>query len=162
MINIEIEALVMDPENGIPVLFLSEPGSEWSVPIWIGEAEAMAIALEMEEENFPRPLTHDLIKAVLDSMGSRIKRVVIDDVDESTFFATLVIEKDTGEEIHIDSRPSDSVALALRTGAPLFITEEVFEAAAVEASLDFAQEGQEQFDKFIDEDIELSDFKKFT
>lgn len=162
MIQVEVETLIMDPTNGVPVLLLTDPQSSASVPIWIGEAEAMSIALELQGEQFTRPLTHDLIKAVLDSMGSQLKRIVIDDVDDSTFFSRLVVENDRGQEFQLDARPSDSVALALRSDASLYINEHVFEATAVDASLEIPSAAEDDFDRFIEEEMNLKDFKRFT
>lgn len=101
---------------------------ERSLPIFIGAAEAQAIALHINKVEIPRPLTHDLLKNVLDSQECRLKRVEVCGLKEGTFFATLILERD-GEEMAMDSRPSDGIALALRCGAPLFVAEEVMEEA---------------------------------
>ena len=162
MLKIEVSNLVVDPTNGVPVLLLEELETAYTVPIWIGEAEAMSIALELQGDSFPRPLTHDLIKSVLDSLNSRLKQVIIDDVNDSTYFATLVFEDKDGNVFTVDARPSDSVALALRSGSPLYITEDVFEQTAIKESFDLRTEGQNDFEQFIDEEMNLKDFKKFT
>jgi len=180
MREIEVETLMVDPANNTPVLLLKEQDSGYIVPVWIGDGEATSIALELQGEKFPRPLTHDLIKTVMQSSGSQLQRVVIDDVDESTYFAKIVFEDFQGQIFEVDARPSDSVALAIRMDAPLFITEKVFQNAAVDISfLDLELQGlnddgstleleeleelaeEDEFERFVEEEIRLSDFKKF-
>lgn len=114
---------------GFVVLLRGEKDAR-TVPIFIGAAEAQSIALHIEKVKIPRPLTHDLFKNVLDCMECRLKRVVINDLVESTFYAVLVLERD-GLETEVDARPSDAVALAMRCAAPLFVTQKVMNAAGV-------------------------------
>lgn len=162
MRSIFVETLVIDPTSGVPVLLLKEEETGFLIPIWIGEGEAMSIALELKGDKFPRPLTHDLIKAVLHSSGSRLKEIIIDDMQDNTYFATLILEDIDGNTFKVDARPSDSVALALRTNSPLYISESVFQASAIEASFDLRTEAKGEFEKFIDEELKLSDFRKYT
>jgi bifunctional DNase/RNase len=100
------------------------------VPIYIGLAEAISIDIALRNETTPRPMTHDLMKAVMDNFSIKIDRILIDDLDEQVFYARLML-KDTGKEIEIDARPSDCIALAVRTNASIFIDPEILEKVAV-------------------------------
>ncbi|MGQ9661241.1 MAG: bifunctional nuclease domain-containing protein, partial [Kiritimatiellia bacterium] len=101
---------------------------ERTLPIFIGAAEAQAIAIKLNQVEVPRPLTHDLLKNILDFLEYRLKRVEVCDLREGTFYARLILERD-GEELEIDSRPSDAIALALRFGSPIFVGERVMDEA---------------------------------
>lgn len=113
-----------------PVVILTDESQNHSLPITIGVFEATAIALAMEGTEVPRPTSHDLIKTIIENLGASIKEVVITKVIESTFYAKLVLLKDD-EEITIDARPSDSIAIALRTNAPIYAEEEVLHSEGV-------------------------------
>ncbi len=152
----EVRALLMDPQTRTPVLFLQDRHSTKGMPIWIGEPEAMSIALALQGHAFPRPLPHDLMKQLLTALGGWLERVVITSVKDTTYFATLVVRDANGVVQDIDARPSDAVALALRTQAPIYIEDEVFEKTAIESP--FAEE--EQFEKFIDQEFRLTEFKR--
>lgn len=110
------------------VVLLKNSGDERSLPIFIGAAEAQAIAIQINNVKMPRPLTHDLIKNVLDFMECRLQRIEVCDLREGTFYARLVLDRD-GEEMTLDSRPSDAIALALRCSAPIFVAETVMDEA---------------------------------
>ncbi len=110
------------------VVILQSDGDERSVPIFIGAAEAQAIAIQMQGVKVPRPLTHDLLKNVLDFLECRIKRIEVCDIVDGTYYGRLVLERD-GEDMEIDCRPSDAIALALRTSSPIFVHEKVMEDA---------------------------------
>lgn len=101
-----------------------------TLPIFIGGAEAQSIALHLEKVNIPRPLTHDLMKNIFDCFECRLKRVVINEIVESTFYAVLVLERD-GLETEVDARPSDAIAVALRCSAPIYVTQKVMNLAGV-------------------------------
>lgn len=128
MIHVKVAGLSLS-NMGFVVLLKSEQDAR-SLPIFIGGSEAQAIALQIDNVKIPRPLTHDLFKNVLDCMECRLKRVVISDLQDSTFYAVLVLERD-GIETEVDARPSDAVALGMRCGAPLYVTEKVMSAAGV-------------------------------
>jgi bifunctional DNase/RNase len=128
MIHVKVAGLSLS-NLGFVVLLKGDPDPR-TLPIFIGGAEAQAIALWLEQVQIPRPLTHDLFKNVLDCMECRLMRVVIRDVVESTFYAALVLERD-GVETEIDARPSDAIALALRCSAPLYVTAKVMNGAGV-------------------------------
>ncbi len=111
------------------VVFISAD-TDRMVPIYIGLAEAISIDIALRNETTPRPMTHDLMKAVMDNFNIKIDRIIIDDLDEQVFYARLML-KDTGKEIEIDARPSDCIALAVRTNASIFIDPQILEKVAV-------------------------------
>ncbi len=126
MVEVKVETVAQDLFNR-PVVILREPETNRVLPIWIGQAEALAIALELRGEKPPRPLTHDLMRNMLDQLGVRVLRVVIHDLIDSTYYATIYLEH-SGKSYEIDSRPSDAMALALRTNAPIYITGNVMDS----------------------------------
>jgi bifunctional DNase/RNase len=127
MIEVTVGGLVPDQKTGTSVLLLRIPGGKQHLPVWIGPHEAEAIRLAITRQSLGRPLTHDLLKRVLDGLGAKLERVVITTIQDSTFFDLLILTRDP-EIISIDARPSDSVALALRTGAPIFLTQELLDS----------------------------------
>jgi len=126
MIRMEIKGLLMDPVSNMPVVILRDTEKGHFLPIWVGLFEANAIALEMEKVATPRPMTHDLLRNVLAELDARVERVVINDLRENTFFARIHLARKDGN-LSIDSRPSDAIALALRSQAEIFVEEEVLE-----------------------------------
>ncbi len=151
----EVKALLVDPMNNSPVILLKDRNSSKAMPIWIGEAEAMSIALELQGHTFPRPLAHDLMKHLLETLGGALEQVAITEVKEGTYYATLHIRVSNGEIKELDARPSDSVALALRTHCPIYIADEVFDQSAIESP--FAEE--EKFQDFVDKEIRMAEFR---
>jgi bifunctional DNase/RNase len=126
MVKMEIKGLLMDPVSNMPVVILRDAADGVFLPIWVGIFEANAIAIEMEKVTTPRPMTHDLLKNVLTELEMRVDRVVINDLRDNTFFARIYLSR--GEATwNIDSRPSDAIALALRSKAEIFVEEEVLE-----------------------------------
>ena len=154
----EVRALLLDPTTKTPVLLLKDRHSTKAMPIWIGEQEAMSIAIELQGHRFPRPLSHDLMKELLNTLGGNLERAVITCQKESTYYASLVIRDASGETRDIDARPSDAVALALRTHAPIYIEEAVFEQSAIESP--FVEE--EQFEEFVEKDLRLAEFRRLA
>lgn len=132
MQEVRIKALVTEPRRNLPVLLLQGIGLEKVVPIWMGHAEANAIALVLEGEELPRPLTWDLLKNVIQLLGGELDKVAIDGIHDGAYYATLFIQDRVGEVHKVDARPSDSVALALRTDSPIYISEKIFEANAID------------------------------
>jgi len=128
------------------------------MPIWIGEQEAMSIAIELQGHTFPRPLSHDLMRELLSTLGGNLERAVITSVKESTYYASLVVRDAAGATRDIDARPSDAVALALRTQAPIYIEEAVFEKSAIESP--FVEE--EQFEEFVEKDLKFGEFRRLV
>jgi bifunctional DNase/RNase len=140
-----------------PILLLRERDGTRYIPIWIGTPEATAIALALEGIETARPLTHDLMKSLLDALGADVERVDVTGLDEGTFYANLIVESD-GEEFTISSRPSDAIALAARTGSPVFATRELLDEAGIEIHDDTEEAEIERFRRFLD-DITPEDFE---
>ncbi|MEI7814986.1 MAG: bifunctional nuclease family protein [Coriobacteriia bacterium] len=154
MVPVRIASLAVDPRSSQPVILLKpldeEPGTGRLLPIWIGQPEATSILLALEGTELPRPLTHDLMKSLLETLDSYVERVEITRVDEGTFFAAITIRAEE-RTLLVDARPSDSIALAIRMGAPIFVAEEVFNEAAV----------PDETDSPTDEEAELEAFRTF-
>ncbi|MFQ5678639.1 MAG: bifunctional nuclease family protein [Gemmatimonadota bacterium] len=129
--EVTVASLGLDKASSTPVVILKEKNGERLLPIWIGPGEASAIAMELAGVRFSRPLTHDLFNTVVKGLGSSLIRVLITKVVENTYFASLVLRRN-GEMISIDSRPSDSIALALRAEAPIFADEALLELTELE------------------------------
>jgi hypothetical protein len=127
-VRMNIKGLMLDPSSNTPIVLLKEEAGISYLPIWIGVFEASAIQLSLEGVEPQRPMTHDLLAATLVTLGIRLSRIVISDLRDNTFFATLHLER--GDEAwRVDSRPSDAMALALRAAAPIFVDSEVLEQA---------------------------------
>lgn len=127
-IEMKIKGLVVDPISKMPIVVLEDLKSDRMLPIWIGVFEANAIALRIENISTPRPMTHDLLKNVFDELGITVEKIVVNDVRDNTFYA-LIHCRYKDQTITIDSRPSDAIALVLRTEAPIFVDERVVEKA---------------------------------
>ena len=129
-IEMFVGGLMMDPNTQAPVVVLKDESGDVILPIWIGVPEATSIASALKQVQMSRPLTHDLMKEIFDQLGVVVQRIVIHDLKESTYFAELVVT--FGDKVMIlDSRPSDALALAVRTSAPIFVLTKVLEAAKV-------------------------------
>ena len=144
--EVAVASLGVDKSSSTPVVILREKDGDRLLPIWIGPGEASAIAMEMAGIRFSRPLTHDLFNAVVQGLGSSLERVLITRVVDNTYYASLVFHRN-GERISIDSRPSDSIALALRAEAPIYADESLLELS----SLEIEETGVEE------SELELSD-----
>ena len=120
----KIKGLIMDPLTNSPIVILQSLEKNTLLPIWVGIFEANAIALQIERIDTPRPLTHDLIKNILLQLDANVDKIVVTDLQENTFYAVIHLRMN-GDRITIDCRPSDAIALALRTDAPIYVTEEV-------------------------------------
>lgn len=128
LIEMAIKGLMVDPLTNLPIIILRDETNERVLPIWVGPVEANAIALQVENVSTPRPMTHDLLRHVMTQLGGTLTRVIIHDLQESTFYAYLEILRDD-ERILVDARPSDALALSLRTKVPIFVNLSVFEHA---------------------------------
>ena len=131
MTEVTVASLGLDKSSNTPVVILKESDGERLLPIWIGPGEASAIAMELAGIKFSRPLTHDLVMTIVRGLGSELIRVVITKVVENTYYASLILRRD-GEFLSIDSRPSDSIALALRSRAPIFADDDLLELTSME------------------------------
>ena len=127
-LEMKVKGLALEPLSNMPMLILrDEEDTRW-LPIWVGLFEANAIALELEKISPPRPMTHDLIKNILESLDTRVQKIVVTDVRDNTFYAVIHLRLGRAD-ITMDSRPSDAIALALRMGAPIFVEEEIVHKA---------------------------------
>jgi len=135
MLQLRVDRVAMEVGGEQGVVILKDIDGRRVLPIWIGMLEATSIAMEMEGIKPARPLTHDLIKSMLDTLKAEVCMVIIHDLKDSTFFGQVVL-KSQGDTIEIDSRPSDAIALALRTNAPIFVSEQVMNDAGLAANED--------------------------
>lgn len=126
LIEMFIKGLMIDPVTNMPIVILRDEIGERTLPIWVGPVEANAIAMQVENVAPPRPMTHDLVRNLLTDLGASLTRVVISDLREGTYYAYLQLDRD-GEVLYIDARPSDALALSLRTTAPVFVESSVME-----------------------------------
>ncbi|MBF0169469.1 MAG: bifunctional nuclease family protein [Nitrospinae bacterium] len=162
-VRMKVDGLVFDPLSNTPIIILKDEAGGRSLPIWVGYPEATAIALEMETVVTPRPMTHDLIKNLLDALKATLQHVTVNDLKDNTFYAKLSLQVETGE-IEVDSRPSDAIAIALRVGCPIYVRASVLEEAKNNSELNKQgavqpPEDEEQFKRWLD-DIRPSDFGK--
>jgi uncharacterized protein len=127
-IEVRIRGLMMDPTTRQPIVVLNDLAGEVVLPIWVGLFEANAIALEIEKASTPRPMTHDLLRAAIHGLNARVTRVVVGSLREDTFYATIWMDQG-GEVVALDARPSDAIALALRSDCPIFVSQQVFDHA---------------------------------
>jgi bifunctional DNase/RNase len=126
-LEVKLEGLALDMTTNTPVVILTPDGLDKVLPIWIGHAEAWAIAMELSGVGAKRPLTHDLLKNVIEGLHTEVDRVEITEIKEQTFYAVIYL-RTNGTLTKIDARPSDSIALALKTGASIFVNEDLFNA----------------------------------
>ena len=122
--QMKVEGLLFDPRSGMYILLLQAVNGEETLPIWIGKPEADSIALALGRVVPPRPLTHDLIKNIIDSLHVKAVKVIVTEIIDNTYYAVIYIDKEN-EEIIIDSRPSDAIALAIRTSTPIYVHEKI-------------------------------------
>jgi len=130
MVEMTIDSIRVSLMNYQRVVILKEKVAERYLPIWIGPAEADAIAVKLQDVSVPRPLTHDLLSSIISSLGAAVNSIIVCDLSNDTFYAKIVLEYD-GKSLEIDSRPSDAIALAVRSSAPIFAEDAVLEKAGV-------------------------------
>lgn len=128
LIEMTIKGLMVDPVTNMPIIILRDEGGDRVLPIWVGIFEANAIALQIENVATPRPMTHDLLRNVIEDLEGAVQKVVVSALKENTFFAVIHLSV-RGEALLIDARPSDAIALALRTRAPIYVEEDVIDNA---------------------------------
>jgi bifunctional DNase/RNase len=129
-VEMKIKGLMIDPVTQMPIIILKDTSGDVVLPIWVGLFEANAIAVQLEKIVSPRPMTHDLLRNVIEELSARVDRVVITDLRENTFFALIHVTRN-GQHVTIDARPSDAMALALRSGVPILVEESVLEKSSV-------------------------------
>jgi hypothetical protein len=139
-LDVEIRGLILDPVSNSPIVILKKPGENLFLPIWIGVFEANAIALQLEGVQTPRPMTHDLLRTIIGSLGASLEGVVVHSLVDNTFHARIALRTAKGVLVEVDARPSDAIALALRCQAPIRVADAVFRDAH---ALDF-REGEDQ------------------
>jgi bifunctional DNase/RNase len=127
-IEMTIKGLMVDPVTNMPIILLRDSEGQKVLPIWVGVYEANAIALQIENVSTPRPMTHDLLKNVIGDLKGTVRKIVVSDLKDNTFFALIYLDVN-GETVAIDARPSDAIALALRARAPIFVEESVIDNA---------------------------------
>ncbi len=159
MLEMKVRGLTLDPLSNMALVILRDLEGTKALPIWVGIPEANAIALEIEQVPTPRPMTHDLIKNILEGLAAKVTRVVVNDLRDSTFYATIHLSQN-GQEYRIDSRPSDAIAVALRVKAPIFVTTDVIErAGSIDLSGQDVTEEPEKLKEWL-ENIKPEDFGK--
>jgi hypothetical protein len=154
-VEMKIRGLMMDPVTNMPIVILKDVSGDSVLPIWVGIYEANAIALEIEKVSTPRPMTHDLLKNVLLGLDTRVRKVVVNDLRDDTFFALIWLERD-GRVISIDSRPSDALALALRLDCPIFVDDEVLKSSKLASAVSdkvSSEELRKWLENLNDEDL---------
>ena len=132
-VEMKIRGLMLDPVTNMPIVILKDVNGNSVLPIWVGIYEANAIALEIEKVTTPRPMTHDLIKNLLVGLDAQVHKVVVTELRDDTFYALIWLERD-GQVISIDSRPSDALALALRTDSPIYVEEDVLKNSKISSA----------------------------
>ena len=165
MVQVRVLGVALDAA-GQHIILLKPIGEEPSVgrvlPIWIGEQEATSILIALGGDHAPRPLTHDLMKTLLDAVGAEVERIEVTRIDDGTFYAEISLATPSGPTV-LDARPSDSVALAVRTEAPLFVADDVLDEAGIPAEMvephpESEEEALDEFKKFLEE-VDPEDFQ---
>lgn len=156
-VEMKVWRLALDERTDTPVVMLQEAEGDRLLPIWIGRAEARAIAMELAGKRFQRPLTHDLIKTIIDGLNAAVAKIMIVELKDSTFYAKIFIEN-ANEIVGIDARPSDSIAIALRTRSPIFAAEDLLQPQPTPDDLS-DDERAEALRKYLEE-MDPEDFGK--
>jgi bifunctional DNase/RNase len=170
VIEAKVNGLILEPKTQQNIVVLRETDGERILPIWIGPGEAQAIRRILAEEPFPRPLTHDLLVLVVEGLKAKVTRVVISDLRENTFYASVFIQRES-DLLSLDARPSDSIAIALRARAPIFVNEKLLQPPPQETDAPESSEAEpareltdeekaEQLRRFL-EKLNPEDFGKF-
>ncbi len=163
ILEVGVVHLGVEKNSNTPIVVLQEKDGERMIPIYIGHAEAQAIAMEMADVKFERPLTHDLMQQVIVGLGAELSRVILTRVEKSTYYAELQLRRDD-HVIQIDARPSDSIAIALRLKAPIFAAENLLTATSAEEAVAPDNSGEsleaDALKKYL-EDLDPEDFGKF-
>ncbi len=158
MIEMKVMGIALDTRSGSPIVVLHDLDNRRALPIWIGSAEASAIIRKIEKLSVARPMTHDLVIDIIKKTGYSVSKIEINDVEKETYYATIYLSKGE-EEIVIDSRPSDAIAVAMRAEAPIYVTANVLMNGAVSTDSAKDEEEAEEFKDFI-KSIKPSDFEK--
>lgn len=157
MIELFVMGIALDTRTGTPIVVLNDMENRRALPIWIGTAEASAIIRQLENIKSSRPMTHDLIFNMLESLSYTIQRIEINDLNSDTYYASIFIKNSEGKDIIIDARPSDAIALALRSSAGIFATENVVADGTISTDQERDMVEAEEFKEFIN-NLKPSDF----
>ncbi|MEW6200821.1 MAG: bifunctional nuclease family protein [bacterium] len=157
IVQVEVYCVRFDVFNKIPVVLLKDISRQRFLPIWIGMFEATQIEIALEKIHVPRPMTHDLMKSILDTLSIELQQIVIHTIIEGTFHAKMIIREHGGNTMEVDARPSDAIALSLRTETPIFVSKRILDEASIEGN----EPDEEEIRKFKDfiSNIKPSDFK---
>ncbi len=160
MIEMKVRGIAMDQDCKQPMVVLTDQAEKICLPICIGVPEATAIFIQLSDQAVVRPMSHDLIKNVVEALGAKVVKVLVNDINQNTFFARIFLERtETGEKMDMDARSSDAIALALRTGSPIFVAEKVVVAPGVTVvDKEKNKEEMAHFKKFL-EHLSPTDFK---
>lgn len=159
MIEMRVMGIALDTRTGSPIVVLHDKENRKALPIWIGSAEASAIIRKIENLVVSRPMTHDLIIDIIEKTGYTLDRIEINDVEKETYFASLILVNDKDEEVKVDSRPSDAIAVAMRVDAPIFVSAAVLANGSVSTDSARDEEESKEFKDFI-QSVKPSDFEK--
>jgi len=161
LVSMSIKGLMLDPVSNSPIVVLKDDEEKFFLPIWVGIFEANAIALQLENITTPRPMTHDLLRNMINELDAEVTRVVINDLRDSTFFAQIRIvinDGRGGKTLEVDARPSDAIALALRTEAPIYVAQSVLDQAQ---TISPESEDQDEKMKKWFENLDAEDMGKY-
>lgn len=159
MLEMRVMGIAIDTATGSPIIVLNDLDNRKALPIWIGSAEAGAIIRKIENIKMARPMTHDLLIDIITKTGYHIDRVEINDVENDTYYSSIWLVNDDGDEQEIDSRPSDAIAAAIRTDAPIYVSSKVLADGSVSCDAQKDEEESEEFRNFI-QSIKPSDFER--
>ena len=150
--RVAVYGVSFDVASKQPIVLLKVEAKNRFLPIWIGQPEAAAILIRLQKADLPRPMTHDLLAATLEQLSATVSAVVVTELRENTFFAVIVLDAD-GQEIRLDSRPSDAIALAVRTESPIYVSSELLATNGIEfeQEIEDAEEVVKEFRQFLDE-----------
>ena len=154
-VEVKIRGLMLDPVTNMPIVVLKDVASDAVLPIWVGVFEANAIALEIEKSTAPRPMTHDLLRNLVEGLNAHVRKIVVSDMQNDTYFAMIWLEQN-GERVTVDARPSDALALALRSDVPIYVQRKVLQRARVSAESPqnlTAEELRRTLENLNDEDL---------
>jgi bifunctional DNase/RNase len=157
-IEMTIKGLMVDPDTNMPIVILRDKEGDKVLPIWVGLFEANAIALQIENVATPRPMTHDLLRNVISDLKASVQKIVVCDLQENTFYALIYLSLN-GDTVAIDARPSDAIALALRTRAPIFVEDSVIDNAKT-VSISSDKNDAERLHKWL-ESLDPEDLGKY-
>jgi bifunctional DNase/RNase len=150
MVEMRVAGIALDAASRSPIVLLRDPSGRRQVPIWIDQAQAQNILTGLSRERPPRPLSHDLMASLLDAAGLKLERVIIHTIEDNTFRAVLKLHDGDERAIELDARPSDAIALALRTDSGIWMLEEVVADASIPVDAEADAEDQEDFRRFLD------------